>query len=171
MVNKWDGLDAEHKDHVKNELSRRLRFAEFAQIRFISALHGSGVGTLFKDIQLAYASAMQSLSTPRLNRLLQDIVAQHPPPMVQGRRIKLRYAHMGGHNPPIVVIHGNQLDALPDSYKRYLSHAMIKQLNLVGTPLRLEFKNSQNPFKEKRNTPSPRQIRHKQRLMKRVKRR
>ena len=167
--NKWDGLDEEHKERVKDELSRRLHFANFAKIRFISALHGSGVGGLFKDINEAYESATQSFSTPRLTRLLQDIITRHTPPCVSGRRIKLRYAHLGGHNPPVIVIHGNQLDALPDSYKRYLNNEFIKHLGLVGTPLKIEFKGGANPFAEKKNKLSQRQVNKKRRLMKRVK--
>lgn len=171
VVNKWDGLDDSHKDHVKDELARRLHFVQFAKTRFISALHGSGVGLLFNDIEQAYRSAMQGLSTPKLTRLLQDLVTQHNPPLVSGRRIKLRYAHAGGHNPPIIVIHGNQLDALPDSYKRYLTNAFIHHLNLVGTPLKLEFRGSENPFKGKRNKLTERQVKRKRRLMKHVKKR
>ncbi|KTC86726.1 ribosome biogenesis GTPase Der [Legionella brunensis] len=169
-VNKWDGLEEEHKEHVRAELSRRLHFVHFAKIRFISALHGSGVGLLFKDIEQAYASAMQTFSTPKLTRLLQDVVNQHTPPMVQGRRIKLRYAHAGGHNPPIIVIHGNQLESLPDSYKRYITNAFVTHLGLIGTPLKLEFKGGVNPFKDKKNKLTTRQIKKKKRLMKRVKR-
>ncbi|WP_133130431.1 ribosome biogenesis GTPase Der [Legionella yabuuchiae] len=168
-INKWDGLDEDHKDHVKAEINRRLQFAQFAKIRFISALHGTGVGNLFKDIGQAYSSAMQSFSTPKLTRLLQDFVAQHPPPLVKGRRIKLRYAHAGGHNPPIIVIHGNQLDSLPNSYKRYLINSFTEQLNLVGTPLKIEFKGGENPYKHKRNKLSERQIKHKKRLIKHIK--
>ncbi len=170
-VNKWDGLDEDHKEHIRSELARRLSFVQFAKIRFISALHGSGVGTLFKDILDAYLSSTQALSTPKLTRMLLDLTTQHTPPLVNGRRIKLRYAHTGGHNPPVIVIHGNQLDALPDSYKRYLNNAFTAQLGLVGTPLKLEFKNSNNPYKDKKNTLSPRQIKHRQRLLKRAKRR
>ncbi|MGQ3891049.1 ribosome biogenesis GTPase Der [Legionella sp. CNM-4043-24] len=169
-VNKWDGLDSEHRDRVRSELERRLLFASFAKIRFISALHGSGVGNLFKDIDEAYASATQMLSTPRLTRLLQDLVAKHTPPLVQGRRIKLRYAHAGGHNPPIVVIHGNQLESLPDSYKRYLMKAFTAHLGLVGTPLKIEFKGGDNPFKDKKHKLTDRQIKRKKRLMRHVKR-
>lgn len=168
-VNKWDGLTEEHKEHVREELSRRLQFAQFAKIRFISALHGTGVGLLFKDIEQAYASAMQAFSTPKLTRLLEDVVSQHTPPLVQGRRIKLRYAHAGGHNPPIIVIHGNQLESLPDSYKRYLTNAFVSHLGLIGTPLKLEFKGGANPFKDKKNKLTERQIKKKKRLMKRVK--
>jgi GTPase len=170
-VNKWDGLDESHKEHIREELARRLHFVQFAKIRFISALHGTGVGGLFKDIMQAYTCATQRLSTPTLTRLLQELTTQHTPPLVNGRRIKLRYAHTGGHNPPVVVIHGNQLEALPDSYKRYLSNAFTTSLGLVGTPLKLEFKSSTNPFKDKKNTLTPRQIKHKQRLIKRAKRR
>ncbi|STX29124.1 GTP-binding protein EngA [Legionella beliardensis] len=169
-VNKWDGLDEDHKEHVRNELARKLQFASFAKMRFISALHGSGVGLLFNDIEEAYASATQRFSTPKLTRLLLDLVSQHPPPLVQGRRIKLRYAHAGGHNPPIIVIHGNQLDALPNSYKRYLINHFTNHLGLVGTPLKLEFKGNVNPFKDKKNKLSPRQVKRKKRLMRHVKR-
>ena len=145
-VNKWDGLAEDAKEQIKDELSRRLHFAQFANIRFISALHGSGVGGLFKDILQAYASAMQTLSTPKLTRLLQDLLSKHTPPLVNGRRIKLRYAHAGGHNPPIIVLHGNQVDALPDSYKRYLVKGFTEHLGLIGTPLKLEFNGSNNPY-------------------------
>ncbi|HAT1595046.1 TPA: ribosome biogenesis GTPase Der [Legionella pneumophila] len=164
-VNKWDGLEEDHKEKIKSELSRRLNFANFAKIRFISALHGSGVGGLFKDINEAYHSAIQSFSTPKLTRLLQDISTKHTPPCVNGRRIKLRYAHLGGHNPPVIVIHGNQLDALPESYKRYLNNEFIKHLGLVGTPLKIEFKGGQNPFANKKNKLSQRQVNKKKRLM------
>jgi GTP-binding protein len=169
-INKWDGLDEEHKERVKSELERRLNFANFAKIRFISALHGSGVGSLFKDINEAYASATQSFSTPRLTRLLQDISTKHTPPCVNGRRIKLRYAHLGGHNPPVIVIHGNQLNSLPESYKRYLNNEFIKHLELVGTPLKIELKGGTNPFAEKKNKLSERQVNKKKRLMKHVRR-
>lgn len=168
-VNKWDGLDEEHKEHVRNELERRLHFVHFAKIRFISALHGSGVGLLFKDINQAYDSATQAFSTPKLTRLLQDIVTKHTPPMVNGRRIKLRYAHAGGHNPPIIVIHGNQLDSLPESYKRYLSNSFVEQLGLIGTPVKFEFKGGTNPYKDRKNKLTDRQVKKKKRLMKRVK--
>ena len=169
LVNKWDGMEEEHKERVKSELNRRLHFAHFAKIRFISALHGTGVGGIFKDILQAYISATQAFSTPKVTRLLQDLTAQHTPPLVNGRRIKLRYAHMGGQNPPIIVIHGNQLDSLPDSYKRYLANGYTQHLGLVGTPLKLEFKGGNNPFKDKRNKLTPRQIQSKKRLMKYVK--
>lgn len=170
-VNKWDGLDEEHKEQVRAELGRRLSFVQFARIRFISALHGSGVGLLFKDIEQAYNSATQDLSTPKLTRLLQDLVTQHSPPLVKGRRVKMRYAHAGGRNPPIIVIHGNQLEALPDSYKRYLSNGFVSHLGLVGTPLKIELRGTTNPFKDKKNKLSERQVNKKRRLMKHVRKR
>lgn len=169
LVNKWDGLEEDHKEQIRQELDRRLHFANFAKTRFISALHGSGVGLLFKDVEQAYASAMQKFSTPMLTRLLEDLVTKHTPPLVNGRRIKLRYAHAGGHNPPLIVIHGNQLDALPGSYKRYLINAFTETLGLVGTPLKIEFKGSTNPYKDKKNKLSERQIKRKRRMMKHVK--
>ena len=169
VVNKWDGLDEEHKERVRDSLERRLQFANFAKTRFISALYGSGVGLLFKDILDAYASATQSLSTPKLTRILNDLATQHQPPLVNNRRIKLRYAHAGGHNPPLIVIHGNQVMALPDSYKRYLSKGFTDQLGLVGTPLKLEFKSNVNPFKNKKNQLTGRQVKKRKRLLKRVK--
>jgi GTP-binding protein len=165
-VNKWDGLDTDYKEHIKSELERRLRFINFAKIRFISALHGTGVGNLFDDINSAYTSAHKQFSTSFLTKILEDAQMSHQPPMVNGRRIKLRYAHTGGHNPPIIVIHGNQTDLVPESYRRYLMNTYIKALGLVGTPVKLEFKSSDNPYKDKKNKLSPRQQKKKKRLMK-----
>jgi GTP-binding protein len=169
VVNKWDGLDNEHKAQVQAELERKLHFAQFAKTRFISALHGSGVGILFKDILQAYRSATQPFSTPTITRLLQDFVTQHAPPLVNGRRIKLRYAHAGGHNPPLIIIHGNQCDALPEHYKRYLIKGFTEKLHLVGTPLRLQFKGGKNPYEGKKNALNARQVKKKKRLMRWVK--
>ena len=168
-VNKWDGLDADHKIKVQEDIERKLHFASFAKIRYISALHGSGVGILFKDIIQAYKSATKAFSTPIITRLLHDMAMQHAPPLVNGRRIKLRYAHAGGHNPPVIVIHGNQLDALPDSYRRYMTKVFTEKLKLIGTPLKLEFKRGNNPFKEKKNKLSDRQLKQRKRLMNWVK--
>lgn len=171
LVNKWDGLDGDHKESVRDAIERRLQFANFARVKYISALHGTGVGLLFKDIEQAYAAAMQHLSTPKLTRLLQDFVEQHAPPLVNNRRIKLRYAHAGGQNPPIIVIHGNQVNALPDSYKRYLIKGFTEQLKLVGTPLKLELVSGDNPYKDKKNPLTDRQIKRRKRLIKHVKHR
>ncbi|MDM3870133.1 ribosome biogenesis GTPase Der [Porticoccus sp. W117] len=162
-VNKWDGLQAEQKDTIKAELERRLRFADFADIHFISALHGSGVGNLYPSIERAYAAATDKLSTSWLTRILEDAVAQHQPPMVQGRRIKLRYAHSGGQNPPLIVIHGNQTDRVPNNYVRYLEKTFREALDLHGTPVRIEFKGSANPYGDKQQL-SDRQAAKKRRL-------
>jgi GTP-binding protein len=168
-VNKWDGLEADHKIKVQEDIARKLHFVNFAKIRYISALHGSGVGILFKDILQAYKSATKPFSTPIITRMLHDMVMQHAPPLVNGRRIKLRYAHAGGHNPPIIVIHGNQLEALPNSYKRYMTKIYTEKLKLIGTPLKLEFKGGDNPFKEKKNKLSEKQLKKRKRLMNWVK--
>ncbi len=145
-VNKWDGLDNDDRTWIKRELDRKLKFIDFAKIHFISALHGSGVGNLFGSINKAYQSAMIKVSTPKLNRIIEEAVESHPPPLVRGRRIKLRYAHMAGQNPPMFLIYGNQVKSLPGSYKRYLSNVLIKTLKLSGTPVKLEFRQGTNPF-------------------------
>lgn len=147
-VNKWDSLDTEQREKVREELERRVEFLKFTRIHFISALQGSGVGDLFKSINRAYSSAFTDLSTPQLTRMLEVVVAQHQPPMVNGRRIKLRYAHQGGQNPPIIVIHGKQALKVPKSYQRYLVNHFTKALRLFGTPLRIEFRQDDNPFQE-----------------------
>ena len=118
-LNKWDGLEQDAKQFIKNELERRLRFVDFADIHFISALHGTGVGHLYESVEQAYKSATDRFSTNYLTKVLQMAVNEHQPPMVRGHRIKLRYAHSGGHNPPIIVIHGNQTDEIPGHYVRY----------------------------------------------------
>ena len=150
-LNKWDGLEEEHKSYLKIELKRRLRFAEFADLHFISALHGTGVGLLYRSIEKAFQSATERFSTNVLTQVLQDAVADHQPPLVRGHRIKLRYAHPGGHNPPIVVIHGNQTEEVPSHYVRYLEKTFRKALDLHGTPIRLVFKTSDNPYAGRKN--------------------
>ncbi len=169
-VNKWDGLEPDQREWIKRELDRRLPFLEFAETRFISALHGSGVGELFPVVERAYANATRKLATPELTRILESAVQEHQPPLVRGRRIKLRYAHQGGQNPPIVVIHGNQTEAVPDSYKRYLIGRFRKVLRLSGTPIRLEFRSGENPYAGRKNKLTDRQIRKRQRLKKFVQR-
>lgn len=149
-VNKWDGLSPDARDHARATLDRRLNFLPVVRIHFISALHGTGVGNLFKSVEEAYESSHRECSTAELTRILGDAVARHSPPLVKGRRIKLRYAHLGGHAPPVIVIHGNQLPALPDSYKRYLAHVFQERLHLVGTVVLIQLKNSQNPFRPKK---------------------
>jgi len=148
-LNKWDGLESEFKEYVRNELERRLRFVDFADIHFISALHGTGVGGLYKSIEKAFASATDRFSTNHLTNVLQMAVKEHQPPVVRGHRIKLRYAHAGGHNPPIIVIHGNQTSDIPGHYVRYLEKTFRRVLDLHGTPIRLQFRTSDNPFANK----------------------
>ncbi len=145
-VNKWDGLESEAKEAMRAELKRRLGFADYAELHFISALHGTAVGDLYPSIERAFASAHSRWSTNRLTTLLQDAVSQHPPPLVHGRRIKLRMAHQGGTNPPIIVVHGNQTEALPEAYKRFLTNTFRKVLKVRGTPIRFEFRSGNNPF-------------------------
>ena len=163
-INKWDGLTKEERDAIREGLQRKLAFLDFAAVHFISALHGSGVGLLLDEVDRAYANAVRHLSTPELTRLLQDLVQEHQPPLVNGRRIKLRYAHQGGRNPPIIVIHGNQTAEVPESYRRYLVNRFRKLLKLEGTPLRLELRTGENPYEGRRNPLTPRQIKQRQRL-------
>lgn len=155
-VNKWDSLDSEQREAVREDLERRVEFLKFTRIHFISALHGSGVGDVFKSINKAYSSAFIDLSTPRLTRMLDVVTTQHQPPMVNGRRIKLRYAHQGGQNPPVIVIHGKQALKVPQSYQRYLMNHFIKVLRLFGTPLRIEFRQDDNPYQEQKRVKPPR---------------
>jgi GTP-binding protein len=168
-INKWDGLDEDRREEVKRTLDRRMQFTRFATTHFISALHGSGVGNLYDSIRKAYRSATKKLSTPFLTRILEDAVASHQPPLVNGRRIKMRYAHAGGQNPPIIVIHGNQVDKVPEHYRRYLENTFREVLQLAGTPLRIEFKAGDNPYEGKRNTLTPRQQQKRKRLMRHLK--
>ena len=168
-LNKWDGIESDERDWIRSELRRRLQFIDYADIHFISALHGSGVGNLYGSIHAAYDSATRSLSTPRLTRILEDAVASHPPPMVNGRRVKLRYAHAGGQNPPVVVVHGTQTDALPASYQRYLEKIFRRELALHGTPIRIELRSGDNPYAGKRNKLTQRQVQRRRRMMSHIK--
>ncbi len=168
-VNKWDGLAADQRDWIKRELERRLTFANFADIHFISALHGTEVGNLYPSIHRAYDSAALELSASRLTRVLESAVKDHPPPLVRGRRIKLRYAHSGGHHPPVVVIHGNQTADVPAHYVRYLEKYFRQALNLHGTPMKLVFRTGENPFASKKQKLTTRQLSKRWRLMKHVK--
>ena len=145
-VNKWDAISGEGREALRETLERRVAFLSFTRIHFVSARQGSGVDDLFRSIDRAHASAFARLGTPRLTRLLEAAVEQHQPPVHAGRRIKLLYAHQGGVNPPIVVVHGRQADKLPGSYVRYLTSHFLKGLKLFGTPLRLEFRQGANPF-------------------------
>lgn len=145
-VNKWDNLDEELKEQIKKDINQRLGFVDYAQVHFISALHGTGVGEVVRSVNKAYRSATSHWSTNQLTTLLQDVMSEHQPPMVNNRRIKLRYAHQGGINPPIFVIHGNQTSKLPQSYQNYLMKSFRQVLGITGTPLRFEFKSGHNPY-------------------------
>ena len=148
-INKWDGMDADAKQRVKDEIDRRFEFLTFAEMHFISALHGTGVGHLYESVDKAYQSAMAKWQTSMLTRILEDAVSSHQPPVVRNRRPKLRYAHQGGSNPPIIVVHGNLAKELPDDYKRYLANTFRRVLEIQGTPIRMEFRQGDNPFADK----------------------
>jgi len=164
-LNKWDGMDNEAKEHIKADIRRRFLFVDFAKIHFISALHGTGVGDLYKSIHTAYDSAKMQLATNRLTKLLEDIIADHAPPTVNGRRIKLRYAHAGGQNPPIIVIHGKQTEKLPEHYIRYLEKSFRKALRMEGTPIRIETRSDDNPFVKSEENLNQKQVARKRRLV------
>lgn len=164
-VNKWDGLSFDQRQEVRAGLDRRLPFLDFARVHFISALHGSGVGDLFPSIDEAYQSASRHLPTGGLNQVLLAAVENHPLPAVRGRRIKLRYAHQGGQNPPKIIIHGNQTESVPTSYKRYLTNHFRTAFSLIGTPIELEFRTVRNPFKGQVNNLTQRQLQKRKRLV------
>ena len=164
-LNKWDGMEQGEKDYVKIGLERRLNFVDYCDIHFISAKHGTGVGHLYKSVQAAFKSAITRWPTNRLTQILEDAVREHQPPMVGSRRIKLRYAHLGGANPPLIVIHGNQVESVPKSYSRYLENTYRRVLKLVGTPLRIEYKGGENPYEGKKNSLTDRQVNRKRRMM------
>jgi len=145
-INKWDGLDEEQREKIQREFDRKLRFLSFARVHTISALRGQGINTVLKSVNAAHAAAFMKLSTPRLTRELQAAVEQQPPPRKGIFRPKMRYAHQGGQNPPLIIVHGNALDAISDSYRRYLENRFRDAFELAGTPLRIEFKSSYNPF-------------------------
>ena len=170
VTNKWDGLTAADRKHVRDELDRRLPFLDFAERMTISALHGTAVGDLLPAVERAFRAATRNLSTKDLTRELENAVTAHPPPLVRGRRIRLRYAHQGGRNPPVIVIHGNQTERVPEAYRRYLINRFRKVFKLKGTPVRLTLKTGKNPYKGRRNKLTPRQEQKRKRLMKHAKR-
>ncbi|MEQ1558429.1 MAG: ribosome biogenesis GTPase Der [Methyloglobulus sp.] len=168
-LNKWDGLSPDQKNTIQRHLDIKLSFLEFAEKRPISALHGSGVGKLFDVVHTLYDSAMVNMSTPMLTRILKEATDAHQPPLVGNRRIKLKYAHQGGRNPPVVIIHGVQTDALPISYKRYLTNYFRTKLHLSGTPIRLEFKSPINPFHGQKSKLGDKLVEKRKRLVRRIK--
>ena len=165
-LNKWDGLDADHRAQVKNELDRRLTFVDWARQVTLSALHGSGIQELLDAVQQAWRSANTEFSSSRLTQLVSAAVEAHQPPMKLGRTAKLRYAHSGGKMPPRIIIHGSRTETIPDSYTRYLANTFIRKFKLRGTPLIIEYRNTDNPFKGRKNTLSRRQRDKRRRLRK-----
>jgi len=164
-VNKWDGLDGDKRKWVREIVDFKLPFLDYVPVNYISALHGSGLRELMEDVVAAYEATTRELPTPELNRVLEKAVEKHAPHAILGRRIKLRYAHQSGHNPPAIMIHGNQTEKLKDSYKSYLANVFREAFNLRGVPLRLEFKTGDNPFKDKKNDLTARQQMKRKRLM------
>ena len=164
-ANKWDGLDTDQRQLIKDEIDRRLGFADFARLHFISALHGTGVGDLFESVHEAFDCANLSVSTSKMTDLLEQAQREFQAPQVNRRRVKMRYAHLGGHNPFRIVIHGTQVARLPIHYQRYLVNFYRRELNLVGAPIKLELKDSENPFKDKKNVLSERQAQRRKRMI------
>ena len=150
-INKWDNMSEYDRKQVKLDIERRFDFIPWAKIHLISALHGTGVGDLYPSIHRAYDSSFLKVSPAKITQILNDATEQHQPPSVQGRRIKMRYAHMGGQNPPTIVIHGNKVDKTPADYRRYLENVFRKVYKIEGTPIRIEFKTSDNPFEGRKS--------------------
>ncbi|WP_374011567.1 ribosome biogenesis GTPase Der [Pseudoxanthomonas koreensis] len=169
-VNKWDGLSDYQRQQAEALLDRKLGFVPWAEAVRISAKHGSGLRELFRAVHRAHASAVRSFGTSEVNKALEMAVEANPPPSVRGHAAKLRYVHPGGENPPTFVIHGTRLKALPDSYRRYLENFFRKRFKLVGTPVRMLFREGANPYEGKKNELSERQVARKRRLIRHVKR-
>ncbi|MDX1379998.1 MAG: ribosome biogenesis GTPase Der [Xanthomonadales bacterium] len=169
-VNKWDGLESAHRREVMDELDRRLSFVPWARRVTVSALHGSGLGELMDAVLEAWRSATLEMSTPELTRVLREALEAHQPPVRQGYAARLRYAHGGGKLPPRIVIHGNRTDTIPPSYVRYLENTFIRHFKLRGTPLVLEFRGGDNPYKGRRNPLSERQQKRRKRMLRHAKR-
>ena len=167
-INKWDLIEGAERAALGAEVRRRLAFAPFCPVCRISALHGAGLDELMRRVDACHRSAFAKLSASRLTHELESAVEHMPPPLVRSRRIKLRYAHQGGSNPPVIVVHGNRTDLVPASYRRYLAGRFRAAFALVGTPLRVELRTGDNPFKGRRNTLTPRQRRRRERLRRHV---
>jgi len=170
-VNKWDCVHASDKGLARSNVARKLTFLDYATVHYTSALKGTGLRRLFVSIDQAWNSASRKMTTSELNGVLAKALERNPPPVVRGRRMKLRYAHQGGASPPLIVIHGNQTTQVPANYRRYLMRVFRETLRLHGTPIQLEFKSGENPYKGRRNTLTPRQERKRKRLIKHTKRR
>lgn len=168
-VNKWDGMTDRERDDVRQMIRHKLHFVDWARLHFTSALHGTGVGDLFGSVNEAYASAFVDAKPNVLSHMLSKAIEQHQPPMVRGRRPKLKYAHIGGNNPPRIVMHGAQVDELPDSYTRYLINFFRKGLKIIGSPIKIEFNAPDNPYEGKKNELTMRQQRKRRRMMRHYK--
>jgi GTP-binding protein len=158
-VNKWDHVEPQQRETIREQVASRLRFLDFAPVLTISALHGSGVGTLMDAVRSAHAAAMREMPTPDLTRVMEAAIRQHQPPLVRGRRIRLRYAHQGGRNPPVIVVHGAQAERTPEDYRRYLANCFREAFKLQGTPVRVDLRSESNPFAGRRDKLTPRQRR------------
>ena len=165
-VNKWDGLDHQQKQTIQRQLERKTGFIDYACIHHISALHGTGVGKLFDSIDKITRSWQQNFNSSTITGILHEALTANPPPLVRGRRIKLKFAHLGGFDPVRIIIHGNQTRDTPANYQRFLANHFRKRMKLTGTPVFIEFKHGDNPYKSLRNTLSKRQIRKRRRLIK-----
>ncbi len=164
-VNKWDGMDAAARTRSRASVDRRLAFAPWIPVRFVSALSGKGVPSLLMDVDAIHRAGTFDVKTADLNRILAAAVREHPPPTARSRPIKLRYVHKAGAHPPTLVVHGNQTEALPASYRRYLANRFRAELDLVGVPVRIETRTAENPFAGRRNEPSQRQLQRRKRLI------
>ncbi|AIN46896.1 ribosome biogenesis GTPase Der [Candidatus Palibaumannia cicadellinicola] len=159
-VNKWDGLSIDLRNQVKDTLDQRLSFIDFARVHFISALYGNNIDNIFNSVNEAYRCSTKRISTAQLTRIMRIAVNEHQPPLVRGHRVKPKYAHPGGYNPPIVVIHGNQVTDLPSSYKRYLINYFRRSLKIMGTPIRIQFNEPANPFVDSRHQLGQKKLNH-----------
>ena len=168
-LNKWDGMEEYDRKQVLSEMDRKLQYVTWARQIRLSALHGSGLKELFAGVKEAWRSATIDMPTPELTRVLIKAFEAHQPPMSQGRTSRLRFAHSGGNCPPKIIIHGNRTDSIPASYKRYLENVFIRHFKLRGTPLRIDFRSGENPFKDNKNKLSTRQIAKRKRLKKHTK--
>jgi GTP-binding protein len=165
-LNKWDGLDSDHRKADRSELDRKLTYVDWAQRVTLSALHGSGIQELVNAVQVAWKSATRDFSTPELTRVLTAAFDAHQPPMKHGRTAKLRYAHSGGKLPPRIVIHGSRTDTIPEAYRRFLVNRFIRHFKLKGTPVFISFRDSDNPYKDRKNVLNRRQVEKRKRLKK-----
>jgi GTP-binding protein len=171
VVNKWDGLPTYEREQCRASLSRKLDFVAYARVVTISALHGSGIAELMKAIDRAYASATREFGSAELTRALEKAYETHQPPLIRGHAPKLRFAHPGGTNPPTVIIHGSRTKHIADSYRRYLENFFRKRFKLEGTPIRIEFRENENPYAGKKNELTERQVKKRRRLVRNAKKR